>query len=74
MKKLYLFAGILVSALFSVTTNFAQSLPVGIPVIEDAYRREQLLGKVDSSVSFTIRPLFPAAMFKKTNIFDRIIV
>lgn len=36
----------------------AQSLPVGVPLLEDAYRREQLLGNNDSLVSFTIRPLF----------------
>lgn len=35
----------------------AQSLPVGMPVLEDHFRREQLLGNRDSSVSFTIRPL-----------------
>lgn len=37
----------------------AQSLPVGTPVLEDAYRRAQLLGKLDSSASFTSRPFFP---------------
>jgi hypothetical protein len=37
---------------------FSQTLPVGLPVLEDAYRREQLLGKTDSLISFTIRPLF----------------
>ena len=36
---------------------FAQSLPVGMPVIEDSYRREQLLGTKDSLISFTIRPI-----------------
>jgi hypothetical protein len=36
----------------------AQGLPVGMSFLEDAYRREQLSGKVDSLVSFTIRPLF----------------
>ena len=37
---------------------FSQTLPVGLPVLEDTYRREQLLGKTDSLISFTIRPLF----------------
>jgi len=37
----------------------AQSLPVGTPVLEDAYRNAQLLGQVDSSASFTARPFFP---------------
>jgi len=38
----------------------AQSLPVGTPVLEDYYRRMQLLGKIDSSLSFTVRPLYPS--------------
>lgn len=38
--------------------SFAQTLPVGMPVLEDSYRREQLLGNRDSLISFTIRPLF----------------
>src|SRR5688500_9080019 len=35
----------------------AQYLPVGTPVLEDYYRRLQLLGKIDSTISFNIRPL-----------------
>ncbi|MCC8423965.1 capsule assembly Wzi family protein [Mucilaginibacter sp. UR6-11] len=34
----------------------AQTLPVGTSVLDDYYRREQLLGKLDSSISFSIRP------------------
>ena len=48
----------------------AQSLPVGTPTLEDAYRRAQLLGEVDSSISFTSRPLFPIASMKVSNVFD----
>ncbi|WP_257669525.1 capsule assembly Wzi family protein [Parapedobacter tibetensis] len=47
----------------------AQVLPVGTPVLEDKYRRDQLLGLVDSTVSFTIRPLSAAAL-QRTNVFD----
>ena len=36
----------------------AQSLSTG-SVIEDYYRRKQLAGDLDSTISFTIRPLFP---------------
>lgn len=36
----------------------SQSLPVGMPILEDTYRREQLLGHTDSLISFTVRPLF----------------
>jgi hypothetical protein len=50
--------------------SFAQSLPVGTPVLEDALRRAQLLGQIDSSISFTSRPLFPSASMKLTNAFD----
>jgi len=38
---------------------YGQSLPVGIPVLEDLCRREQLLGNFDKSASFAIRPLYP---------------
>ena len=48
----------------------AQSLPVGTPVLEDALRRAQLLGQIDSTISFTSRPLFPIASIKLTNTFD----
>lgn len=48
----------------------SQSLPVGTPVLEDALRRGQLLGEIDSSISFTSRPLFPTASMKLTNTFD----
>lgn len=44
-----------------VSSAQSQSLPVGTPVLEEYYRRAQLLGTVDSSVSFTVRPLNPAA-------------
>ncbi len=47
-----------------------QSIPVGMPVLEDAYRRAQLLGKTDSSVSFTSRPIFPVQSMKTANPFD----
>ena len=50
---------LLVTLFFSSFAEvFSQTLPVGLPVLEDTYRREQLLGKSDSLISFTIRPLF----------------
>jgi hypothetical protein len=57
------------------TVNFplfsmAQSLPVGTSVLEDAYRRGQLLGHVDSTISFTSRPFFPEASLKLKSGFD----
>ncbi len=40
----------------------AQTVPVGLPVLEDYYRQQQLLGKVDSAISFTIRPITAQAL------------
>ena len=51
------------SFLLSLAAN-AQSIPVGMPVLEDAYRRAQLLGRIDSSISFIIRPFSPALALK----------
>lgn len=47
----------------------AQVLPVGIPQLEDYYRRQQLLGKLDSTISFSVRPLTNAAL-KQRNIYN----
>ncbi len=44
--------------LLSKLDVLAQSLPVGTS-LEDYYRRTQLLGTIDSSVSFTIKPVNP---------------
>jgi hypothetical protein len=49
----------------------SQSLPVGTPVLEDYYRRAQLLGNLDTSISFTIRPLFPARVNKNAYFPDK---
>lgn len=40
----------------------AQSLPVGSSGLEDYYRRVQLLGQLDSNISFAVRPLTRAAL------------
>lgn len=53
-----------------ISLSTAQSLPVGTAGLEDYYRRKQLLGQIDSSVSFSVRPLFPAIAFKISNVFD----
>ncbi|HLT09069.1 MAG TPA: capsule assembly Wzi family protein [Cyclobacteriaceae bacterium] len=41
----------------TVFQGFSQTLPAGSPVFEEALRRKQLLGELDSSVSFNLRPL-----------------
>lgn len=42
----------------------AQTIPVGMPVLEDYFRQRQLLGEVDSSVSMMVRPLMAAGQGK----------
>lgn len=54
LKKLLL--TICLAILLIPGLGFTQTLPVGIPVLEEFYRREQLLGNKDSLISFTIRP------------------
>lgn len=54
---------ILISVFFSAPV-FAQSIPVGFQPFEDYYRRKQLNGELDSTLSFTIRPLSPAFIQK----------
>src|SRR5690606_41435972 len=54
---------------FPVSFSWAQTLPVGSPLIEDYYRRMQLLGKVDSTISFSVRPLTAEAL-GRTNVYD----
>src|SRR5690554_1304254 len=42
---------------FAAYQAFAQTVPAGSPVLEEALRRKQLLGELDSSISFNLRPL-----------------
>ncbi|NEU10262.1 capsule assembly Wzi family protein [Flavihumibacter sp. R14] len=56
-------AAFLVLAVIKVNFAFGQSLPVGTPVLEDHFRRAQLSSKIDSNISFTIRPLSFGANF-----------
>ncbi|MEQ8534315.1 MAG: capsule assembly Wzi family protein, partial [Imperialibacter sp.] len=41
---------------------YGQSLPIGIPVFEESFRRAQLLGLTDSAHSLMVRPLHPLSM------------
>ncbi|HZK95054.1 MAG TPA: capsule assembly Wzi family protein [Prolixibacteraceae bacterium] len=54
---------------FPIQTR-SQSLPVGTPILEDAYRRAQLLGQIDAAISFVSRPFFPEAALQLKNGFD----
>ena len=67
MKKIYIALGIL--SIIASTKISAQTVPVGTPALEDYYRRAQLLGQADSSVSFMIRPIFPKLSFKAKDAF-----
>ena len=69
LLKIYYFI-LLICAINVPFGSLAQSLPVGTTVLEDALRRAQLLGQIDSSISFTSRPLFPVASLKLNNAFD----
>ncbi|MEH6305208.1 capsule assembly Wzi family protein [Olivibacter sp. CPCC 100613] len=60
---------LLVYFLIATLSLKAQVLPVGTPVLEDYYRRLQLLGKLDSTISFNVRPLSNEAL-KQANIYD----
>jgi len=62
MKKTSLWISIVLSTCLLATYSSAQTLPVGTPVLEDFYRRMQLLGKLDSNISFMVRPLSASAI------------
>lgn len=60
MKKIFTLISILTLLVVLPGKILAQSIPVGTSVLDDYYRRMQLLGKIDSNFSFTIRPLYPS--------------
>jgi hypothetical protein len=72
MKKIFLIISLVCSVAGALLSSriSAQSLPVGTPVLDDYYRRMQLLGKVDSNLSFTARPIFPAYKSKIHDVYD----
>ena len=55
MKRIFIVFSILFAS--CAVRLSAQTLPVGTAGLEDYYRRLQLIGKLDSSISFTQRPL-----------------
>ncbi len=72
MRKIFFIAINMIAFACLITSRSvsAQSLPVGTPVLNDYYRRMQLLGKVDSNVSFTVRPLLSKTGLNTQNLFD----
>lgn len=61
-------AALIIGLFLRCFVTFAQSLPVETPVLEDYYRRAQLMGEIDSTLSFTIRPI-ALSSFNVTNDF-----
>lgn len=71
MQKLNIsFKIIFILFLFETINISAQSLSTGTPVLEDYYRREQLLGNINPNFSFVSYPLFPVEAFGRKNPFD----
>lgn len=68
MKHLIRISFIILILTYAISTR-GQVLPVGTPVLEDYYRRLQLTGKLDSTLSFAIRPLNNEALTKQ-NLYD----
>jgi hypothetical protein len=63
---------IIVIGVLSLLVRFSvhsQSLPVGTTSVEDYYRNAQLMGTADTSVSFTVRPIFPSLLKKHSDAF-----
>lgn len=47
-----------------------QTIPVGMPFLDDYLRRAQLIGTIDSTSSWMIRPLYPTEAFGVRHGFD----
>jgi len=71
MKRLlHVYKYILLFTLFLPLISESQTIPVGMSVLKEAYRREQLMGNVSASESFTALPLFPRQAFRVQNSYD----
>jgi len=68
-KNFHLFNFFLILPLLLPLPAEAQTIPTGMPVLAEAYRQAQLLGKINPNVSFTAFPLFPKASFSVQNSF-----
>jgi len=72
MKKIFFTLNVIsaFACLIFAGNTYAQSLPVGTPVLDDYYRRMQLLGKVDSTQSFSVRPLLSKSELNVKDMYD----
>ncbi|MEJ7778646.1 MAG: capsule assembly Wzi family protein [Daejeonella sp.] len=55
--------------LFSAICSQAQSIPVGTVALEEYYRRAQLMGQGDSTISFAIRPLTFSSLMSGVSVY-----
>lgn len=69
MRPFFGFFFILIWWIFPLETVWSQNINAGSPVFEEALRRKQLLGELDSSISFQVRPLKPS-FFTDEKIFN----
>ncbi|MDB5121043.1 MAG: hypothetical protein JWN56_2261 [Sphingobacteriales bacterium] len=67
MKKGLRFISLFISALSLGLTASSQTLNLNTPELIDIYRRAQLMGQLDSSVSFTVQPLYLEALKIKSS-------
>lgn len=71
MRKLkFVFKIIIFLFVSGFTNGIAQSLSTGTHVLEDYYRRQQLLGNINLNFSFVSYPLFPAEAFHQEDPYD----
>lgn len=70
MKRILFLTAIIIAFIYVIPVALnAQSLPVTSHILNDYYRTMQLAGKVDSNISFTVRPL-SATGLKVRDVFD----
>jgi len=69
-RHVFFFVCRLVVSVLVVSEGTAQTLPVGFPVIEEATRRNQLLGSFDSTFSFMLRPIYSEVYADSTATFQ----
>lgn len=70
---------VLVLSVLSFLSASAQTIPLGTPIIQEYLRRQQLLGKFDSTFSFHFRPIVlnengvrvDSTVFNKSNYFGK---
>lgn len=69
-KKKVTFLFFIFLTCINLSWSIAQSVSVNIPVLEDYLRRQQLLGELDSTHTFMVRPVYPEKAFGKENGID----